>query len=87
MESVNGWIEVMQESDAVEGGKFHGRNLPQVQITGTIRALTPERLEATTLEAVRDGSGELRIRPVWPGDKRRSREGCAIQWLIDRWMD
>ena len=54
VEASNGRIEVTNERSA------------DVQITAVIRALSPERLEATTVLAERAANGELLMKAVWP---------------------
>jgi DUF4097 and DUF4098 domain-containing protein YvlB len=53
-----------------------------VQVVAHLRAVSPERLEAATVVAVRDTDGALSISVDWPEGKRRNREGCNFEVLI-----
>lgn len=50
----------------------------EVQITAKLKAVTQERLDATTVTASRDDAGTLVVRVAWP-EKRRSNEGCSFE--------
>lgn len=59
-------------------GKIQARRatLAAVEVTAAIRALTEERLQQVRVEVKRDNAGTLVVRALWPGDTRKSREGC-----------
>ena len=66
VETANGKVEV------------NGGPREDVAITAVIRAISQERLEQTKVAATRIEDGTLVVEAVWPGNTRKSREGCHI---------
>jgi DUF4097 and DUF4098 domain-containing protein YvlB len=66
IETANGGIEVRRT-----GGS-------DVAIVAELKCMTPERLEQTTVTPVFSETGELALDIIWPGGKRKSREGCSV---------
>lgn len=71
IEAENGAIEVTADPDATT-----------VTIIAEIRAQTPERAEAVTIQAERRADGVLSIAAIWPEDELRNNEGCSFEIIV-----
>lgn len=56
-------------------------DVPDVQITATLKALSEQRLQGARIVADHDDRGVLMVRVEWPDGKRLSREGCSFEIL------
>ncbi|MFO0831224.1 MAG: DUF4097 family beta strand repeat-containing protein [Phycisphaerales bacterium] len=54
----------------------------KVRVTAKLRATTQERLDATKVTTVRNADGSLTVSVTWPGNDRKSSEGCDLEVSI-----
>jgi DUF4097 and DUF4098 domain-containing protein YvlB len=80
--------EAAMEVDTVNGSVVVSQSdRDDVQIVAHFKAVSPERLEAAEVVAVRGESGALSVSVDWPEGKPRSREGCSFEVLIPDVVD
>lgn len=72
-------LEVQTKNGAITVRESSGS---EVEIQARLSMASPERLEQTTISAVRTPEGILRIEAIPPGQQWQSREGCSFEIQI-----
>lgn len=77
------YVEGMSIDVKTHNGKIDIKraDVPAVQITAVLKAVSEDRLFATRIVAEESKPGTLTVRVEWPDGRRRNREGCSFEIL------